>query len=90
MKKITTALMYACLALAANSVSAQDTMKKSDAMHKEPSMQDCKHHMSMEKKDGMKKDDASMKMDKMCSDMMKKGDSTMMKKDSSGDTMMKK
>jgi hypothetical protein len=36
-------------------------------------MQDCKDHMAMANKDGMmKKDDAMMKMDTMCADMMKK------------------
>ena len=35
-------------------------------------MQECKDHMAMAKKDGMKKDDAMMKKDAMCADMMKK------------------
>ena len=47
-------------------------------------MQECKDHMAMAKKDGMKKDDATMKKDALCADMMKKD---RMKKD---DAMMKK
>ena len=35
-------------------------------------MQECKDHMAMAKKDGMKKDDAMMKKDATCADMMKK------------------
>ena len=63
----------------------KDGMAK-DGMKKEMTMKDCQDHMAMSKKDGMKKDDAMMKKDTMCADMMKKGDS-MMKKD---DGMMKK
>jgi hypothetical protein len=48
-------------------------------------MQECKDHMAMAKKDGMKKDDASMKKDAACADMMKqdskKKDDAMMKKE---------
>ena len=52
-------------------------MKKNDAvakdgMGKPMTMQECKDHMAMTKKDGMKKDDAMMKKDTMCADMMKK------------------
>ena len=47
-----------------------DGMMKKDAM----TMQQCKDHMAMAKKDGMKKDDAMMKKDAMCADMMKKDD----------------
>ena len=48
-------------------------------------MQQCKDHMAMSKP-GDKKDDAMMKKDTMCADMMK-SDGGMMKKD---DGMMKK
>ena len=41
-------------------------------MGKPMTMQECKDHMAMTKKDGMKKDDAMMKKDTMCADMMKK------------------
>ena len=50
-------------------------MKKADGMMKKEAamtMQQCKDHMAMSKKDGMKKDDAMMKKDAMCADMMKK------------------
>jgi len=46
--------------------------------------QECKDHMAMAKKDGTKKDDAMMKKDATCADMMKKDG---MKKD---DAMTKK
>ncbi|MBC8058590.1 MAG: hypothetical protein H7Y61_18625 [Rhizobiales bacterium] len=76
-------LMCACFAMAASSTFAQDAMKKNepmkDGMKKEMTMQECKDHMAMAKKDGMKKDDAMMKSDKTCSDMMKK-DGGMMNK----------
>jgi hypothetical protein len=49
-------------------------MKKDEPMAKDGmmTMQQCKDHMAMSKKDGMKRDDAMMKKDKMCADMMKK------------------
>ena len=87
MKMIATALMCACMAMAAGGASAQDAMKKADPMaKKDMTMQDCKDHMAMAKKDGMKKDDAMMKKDTMCADMMKKDG---MKKDMPGEPMKK-
>ncbi len=75
MKTIKTALMCACMALAAGSVAAQDAKKDSMAkdgmMKKEMTMQECKDHMAMAAKPGTKKDDAMMKKDTMCADMMK-------------------
>ena len=64
MRKITALL--ACLALAGPALAA-DEMKKDDGMMKKDAMtmEQCKEHMAMAKKDGMKKDDA-------CADMMKK------------------
>jgi len=49
-------------------------MKKADGMMKKETMtmQECKDHMAMAKKDGTKKDDAMMKKDATCADMMKK------------------
>jgi hypothetical protein len=67
MNRFTTHLVGACIALAANGMP-KDGMTKRDM-----TMQECKDHMAMAKKDGMKKDDAMMKMDTLCSDMMKKG-----------------
>lgn len=83
MNTISKVLMCGTIALSASSVFAMDAMK--------PSMQDCKDHMAMAKKDGMKKDDAMMKRDTMCTDMMKK-DGMMMKKDgmAASEPMMKK
>ena len=54
-----------CLGCAAGAAAAADDMKKPDDMMKKHAMtmQDCKDHMAMAKKDGMKKDDATMKKD---------------------------
>ena len=85
MKTLTATLLCACLTLAAGAASAADDMtKKPDGMAKDGTMkpmtmQDCKDHMAMAKKDGMKKDDAMTKKDDMCADMAKKDG--MMKKD---------
>lgn len=91
MKTTATVLAASCLVFAASAM-AQTAMKKDDAMMKDGmakpmTMQECKDHMAMMKKDtSVKKDDAMMKKDTTCSDMMKKDDA-MMKKD---DAMMKK
>jgi len=57
-------------------MAAKHTEMKPDATMAKPgaamTMQQCKDHMAMAKKDGMKKDDAMMKKDTMCADMMKK------------------
>ncbi len=81
MKTLNAALICTALAFAAGTASAADDMKKdSMKMDKPMTMQECKDHMAMAKKDGMKKDDMMMKKDTMCGDMMKKDDA-MMKKD---------
>ena len=73
----TSALICASLALAANIAPAQDapakttTMPKEGMMKKNMGMQDCRERMVMNKRDGMKSDDASQKQDKACADMMK-------------------
>lgn len=93
MKSLNRSLICACIAVAAGSISAQDTMKKPDTMtkdgmaSKDMTMQQCKDHMAMMKKNTMnkdvpKRDDAMMKHDAMCADMMKK--------DGSAATPMKK
>ena len=79
MMKLTTAV-FCTLTLAAGGALATDAKKTDAAMAKPMTMQECKDHMGMAKKDGMKKDDAMMKKDTMCADMMKK-DGAMMKKD---------
>ena len=84
MKTFAATLILTCTALGAGSSFAADDMKKSDAMakdgiKKEMTMQECKDHMAMAKKDGAKKDDAMMKMDAMCADMMKKEGASMKK-----------
>ena len=77
MKTLAT-LICTCMALAAGGAAAQDTMKKGDSMAKDRmtkstmTMQQCKDHMAMQAKEGAKKDDATMKKDAMCADMMKK------------------
>ena len=73
-----TALICAAAFLATSSAFAADDMKKGEAMskggktHDSMTMQQCKDHMAMAKPDGMKKDDAMMKKDAACADMMKK------------------
>lgn len=90
MTKISTAVMFACMTIAAGTASAADVMKPDDAMmKKEMTLQQCKDHMTMSKKDGMKKDDASMKMDTMCKDMMAK-DQLNVKKPGDQEAPMKK
>ena len=77
MKTLATALMCVGMALAASGAVAQDAKK--DAMAKDNmkmTMQECKDHMAMAKKEGAKKDDAMMKKDAMCADMMKKEGAT--------------
>jgi hypothetical protein len=76
------ATVFCTLSLATGVAFAAAHMeKKADgAMAKDTmTMQQCKDHMAMAKKDGMKKDDAMMKKDATCADMMKKDGS--MKKD---------
>ena len=93
MKFLAATLMCASMTfVAGNAIAANHTEKGASSpmaadamMKKEMGMQDCKDHMAMAKKDGMKKDDALMKKDAMCDDMMKKD--AMMKKDGA---MMKK
>lgn len=91
MKTLAATLMCACLTFVAGSaLAASHAEKKPDAMAKDGmdkpmTLQDCKDHMAMAKKDGTKKDDAMMKKDAICADMMKKDG--MMRKD---DAMMKK
>ena len=96
MRTLAATLICASLPFVAGSAFAASHMEKEkgasapmaqgDAMKKEMSMQECKDHMAMAKKDTMaKKDDAMMKKDAMCADMMKKEpakkDDAMMKKD---------
>ncbi|MEO5881144.1 MAG: hypothetical protein ABIQ06_01900 [Caldimonas sp.] len=83
MKSTNAFLMSACLGLAATSAFAADDMMKKDGMAKPMTMtmEECKGHMAMAKKDASaKRDDAMMKKDTMCAEMMKKDDA-MMKKD---------
>ena len=95
MNTFATTLACACIALAAGTANAQDATKKSDSMgadgmmKKDMTMQECKDHMAMAKKDGMKRDDAMKSHDAMCSDMMKKGGGSMHKDGADKDTMKK-
>jgi hypothetical protein len=92
MKTLAATVMCACMVLAA-SAGAQDPAKKTDAMTKDSTapksmtMQECKDHMAMTK-DMAKKDDATMKKDTMCADMMKKEGA--MKKDATSGEPAKK
>src|SRR5258708_2940136 len=98
MTKIFAALMSTCMLFAANTAIAMDAMKKGDTMAKDSmmkkdmTMQECKDHMAMSKKDGKKKDEMMIKKDAMCADMMKKdtmGKDSMMKKDDMAGPMKK-
>ncbi|MDO9315742.1 MAG: pentapeptide MXKDX repeat protein [Burkholderiaceae bacterium] len=90
MNKISTAVTFACMTIAAGTVFAADAMKPEDGMmKKEMTMQQCKDHMAMSKKDGMKKDDATMKMEATCKDMMAK-DPLNVKKPGDQEAPMKK
>ena len=80
MNKLAAVLLCTGMAVA-GTASAEDEMKKPDASKDAMTtmtMQQCKDHMAMSKKERMKKDDAMMKMDKSCESMMKK-DGGMMK-----------
>jgi hypothetical protein len=69
MKTITTTLFGACLALATASAMAQTAPQPADGQ-KEPTVQECKDLMA--KKDMAKKDDATMKKEQACADVLKK------------------
>ena len=94
MKTFVTALMCGWMALAAGGAVAQDTAKKDSSMAKDGmttktmTMQECKDHMAMSTKDGTKKDDAMMKKDTMCAEMMKNDGG--MKKDGTAGEPVKK
>ncbi len=88
MMKISSAVMFACMTIAAGTASAADVIKDDAMMKKEMTLQQCKDHMTMSKKDGMKKDDAMMKMDTTCRDMMAK-DQLNVKKPGDQETMKK-
>ena len=88
MKTCLATLTFVAVTTGFGNVSAQTTTKPAEPMMKNDtmSMQQCKDHMAMPKNAGMAKDEAMMKKDTMCTDMMKK-DGMMMNKDG---TMMKK
>jgi hypothetical protein len=81
MKVIATTCLGIAIVLASVPASAQDPLKK-DGAAKDPgttmamTMQQCKDHMALSEKAGMKKDSASMKKDAMCDDLMKKNGAT--------------
>jgi hypothetical protein len=88
MRTLAATLACASLGVLASSAFAASHVEKGASapmaqgamMKKEMSMQECKDHMAMPKKDTMaKKDDAMMKKDTLCADMVKKDE--MMKKD---------
>ena len=81
MNRLSIALLGTCFSLAAGTAAAQDATKKPDTMPQTGmttmTLQQCKDHMAMMKKDEMnkdapKKDEAAMKQHAMCADMMKK------------------
>jgi hypothetical protein len=88
MRTLAATLACASLGVLASSAFAASHVEKGASapmaqgamMKKEMSMQECKDHMAMPKKDTMaKKDDAMMKKDAACAELMKKDE--MMKKD---------
>ena len=89
MRPLAATLACASLGLFAGSAFAASHMEKgasapmagAGTMKKEMSMQECKDHMAMAGKVTMaKKDDAMMKKDAACAEMIRK-DGAMMKKD---------
>jgi len=95
MRPLAATLACASLGLFAGSAFAASHMEKGasapmahgDMVKKDLSLQECKDHMAMAKKDTMaKKEDAMMKKDAACAEMVKKDetmkkDGAMMKKD---------
>ncbi|WP_457102142.1 hypothetical protein [Microbacterium sp. P5_E9] len=75
MKVIATTWLGGALMLASISASAQDAAKK-DGTPKDSgttmvmTMQQCKQHMAISEKAGAKKDDAMVKKDTMCNELM--------------------
>ena len=85
MKVITTTCLGVALLLASVSGSAQDAMKKDGAPKDSGTtmamtIQQCKDHMAMSERAGVKKDDAMMKKDAMCNDLMKKDGAVLLPK----------
>ena len=64
-------------------------MARGGMMKEDMTLQECKGHMAMAGKDGMKKDDMMMKKDTLCANMMKK-EGAMTKKDGMASEPMKK
>ena len=92
MNPVHSTIACASLLFAFGAAHAQDAMKKDD-MSKDGAMtmRQCKDHMAMSKKDGMKKDDAMMKKDTACAEMMKNEmPKDAMKKDGMAKESMKK
>ncbi|MBT2305340.1 hypothetical protein J7E70_33605 [Variovorax paradoxus] len=77
MKVTAASLLCVSLALAGTTGSAQDATKK-DGTDKDSgssmvmTVQQCREHMATSAKAGMKKDDAMVRKDTMCDDLMKK------------------
>ena len=94
MRTLAATFVCAGLAAAGSAFAASHTekgasapMAHGDMVKKDLSLQECKDHMAMAKKDTMaKKEDAMMKKDAACAEMVKKDetmkkDGAMMKKD---------
>jgi hypothetical protein len=81
------AVLTCVVSLVAGAASAADDARKGEPVGKEGvlmknmTMEECKEHMAMARKDGTKRDDATLKKDTMCTDMMKKGKDPTAKKD---------
>ncbi|MGJ7512263.1 hypothetical protein [Variovorax sp. GT1P44] len=92
MKVFTTTLFGIGMVLSVGgSASAQDAMKKDSKDSGSTmvmTMQQCKEHMAMSPA-GAKKDDAQMKKDAMCSDLLKKDGAAMTKSGTAGEPLKK-
>lgn len=75
MKNLTHVLIAGCAAMAFTGAFANDTVKKNDTMAKDQmtqgqmTLQQCKDHMATSNKSA-KKDDATIRMDAMCAELM--------------------
>lgn len=93
MKTSAATLLCVWIALAGTIACAQDTAKKDGAGKDSGSSmvmtaEQCKEHMAVSAKAGVKKDDATMRKDAMCNDLMKK-DGTTVKGDGAGERAKK-
>ncbi|MDM0032209.1 hypothetical protein QTI33_08690 [Variovorax sp. J22P271] len=91
MKAFTTTFLGIAMVLSVGSACAQAATKKDGSTSGTTmvmTMQQCKEHMAMSPA-GAKKNDAQMKKDAMCADLMKKDGASMTKSGTAGEPMKK-